>query len=170
MNLRVLVVRSVQHGVVTNVEATKDDLMRYLSDMLKLDMDNRNGDTYPKKDAGKQVSLIPVLMSPEAWEYMKTQITMSADLNDIYAIRIQAILDKQKDTIFNISKSGTIKTMVVMFVFNNEYELKEKELSSKVLNSMEELLDQNTDKHDIEEISFGVVEEMVEDLENIVYN
>ena len=170
MKFRILVIRSHTHGVVTNLETTKPELMNYLNEMLKLDCDHTE-DIYPLKEKMKQqVSIIPVLQSPEAWEYMKIQITMSPDYNKVYIDKIKSLILKQKDSIFSLSKSRVAKLGIMIFVFPNEHELNEKYISTQVLDSLEEVLISENDKHDIDEISFGLVEEMEKEPENILYN
>lgn len=170
MKFRILVIRSITHGVVTNLEASKPELMEYLNSMLKVDC-NHSDDIYPLKENGKQqVSIIPVLQSPEAWGYMKTQINMSPNYNKVYIDKINALVLRQKDSIFTLSKSGSAKLGVMIFVFPTEYALNEKFISSQVLDHLEEILVNDQDKHDIDEISFGLVEEMEEEPENILYN
>ena len=170
MKFRILVIRSHTHGTVTNLEATKPELMNYLNEMLKLDCDHTE-DIYPLKEKMKQqVSIIPVLQSPEAWDYMKTQITMSPNYNKVYIDKIKSLILKQKDSIFSLSKSGVAKLGIMIFVFPNEHELNEKYISAQVLDSLEEVLISENDKHDIDEISFDVVEEMEKEPENILYN
>lgn len=170
MKFRILVIRSITHGVVTNLEASKPELMEYLNNMLKADC-NHSEDIYPLKEDGKQqVSIIPVLQSPEAWDYMKTQINMSPNYNKVYIDKINALVLRQKDSIFSLSKSGSVKLGVMVFVFPAEYKLNEKFISSQVLDQLEGILVSNQDKHDIDEISFGLVEEIEEEPENILYN
>lgn len=170
MKFRILVIRSMTHGVVTNLEATKPELMEYINTMLKVDCDHSD-DIYPLKEKGKQqVSVIPVLQSPEAWDYMKTQINMSPNYNKVFIDKINALVLRQKDAIFSLSKSGSVKLGVMVFVFPTDYELNEKFISSQVLDHLEAMLVNNQSEHDIAEISFGLVEEMEKEPENILYN
>lgn len=164
MIFRILMVESLKHGTVTNVEATKPELMEYMNELIRQDQQHSGDDTYPNITNSKQVSLLPVLQSPEAWDYMKRQITMSPDINKIYADKILSLFNNQTDAIYNISQEGYVKICIMMFVFpvNEGHFIDKRILSTMVMDGVEETLDEFDDKHNIDEISFGVIEEMEE--------
>lgn len=172
MKLRILVIKSLSHGVIgEDVESRKDDLIKYLNNMIMKDAE-AYPDEYPPLDKRREgVSLIPIIMTKDAWKFMRSQIIMSPNLNDVYANRILDVVNNQIGVFSSTTSNDKTELILFTFVFPAEFSLDEKYISNKVLDSVSDLLDKMN--HKIDEMSFTILEELEEiddKPEEILYN
>lgn len=181
MKLRVLFNTSAEWGTVDSDNFDKNQLMRYLNYLIKTDISNEN-DELGDDEAGcygdiaqlDKMSIIPVVMSDIAWNYVIEEFN-TKEPDAVISDQMLAIFQKYKNVVFKNSLSGNIDLNVFVFIFPPLVEwLDEDKLKTTLERFTDKLcamLDEHDDENNITELSCSlIIEGYDEGPENGVYN